>query len=194
MVDSVTNLTAAAPDEEQYVDAPALRALAFFILSLSCFQSLALLACFPLLARIRRDKQVQAVGYGFIHLVILGVLFGECYLGLYAIQIAVPDANNFTLCHVMTGFLLLHLHTLMAPLVSKTWRVWRKIRHAETRRLKLWDHTASKMTMLQIVVFVSFFIAHLCARPHNCPAVPLPEHASPRTRERGARALQLRDI
>ena len=104
---------------------------------------------------------MQVTGYGFIGLIILGVLFGELFLGTYAIQLAVPEAT-WDFCHLNNGFLLLHLNLLMAPLVSKTWRVWRKIKKAETRLLKLWDHSATKMTVVQLVACVCLFVAHMC--------------------------------
>ena len=46
-----------------------------------------------------------------------------------------------------TGLLLLHLNMLHAPLTYKLWRVSYKIRHAETRLLKIWDGLAVKTTL-----------------------------------------------
>ena len=45
-------------------------------------------------------------------------------------------------CHVQRSLLLLTLSLLTIPLMAKSWRVWRKIRTAETHKLHLWDSSA----------------------------------------------------
>ena len=110
---------------------------------------------------------MREVGLSFAAILLAGTLCGQAFLGLHASQhlYLLDDSEapgeSWLRCHLMTGLLILHLNLLTAPITSKVWRVWRKIRKAETERLSLWDRPAIRLTLLQLTLAVSLFALHL---------------------------------
>ena len=47
-------------------------------------------------------------------------------------------------CHTQSTLLIMYLMLYSAPMTAKLWRVWSKIRNADTYRLELWDGRARR--------------------------------------------------
>ena len=150
-----------APEPEYLKDGGLRRSLATLVILIASLAGAALLGTIYAVWRCRRDRAVQAMGYGFMVSLVLGVLLGEVFLCLHAFQLAEPDVTDMAFCHLETGILLLHINMLHAPLMAKLWRVFFKIRRAETRMLKIWDGEAVQMTGLQLAAAIVLFVAHL---------------------------------
>ena len=75
-------------------------------------------------------------------------------------------------CHAQQALLLLHLALIAIPLMAKLWRVWCKIREAETHKLHLWDPPARRLALRQSLVLCAFVRSlrfELPARRHLLP-------------------------
>ena len=141
------------------------------IASLSVLFLLAVL--FVISGPARNDKSVRQIGLGFLIYLILGGICGQGLLLAYSIQIyefgvgswtldddGLPLMSSWAHCHVQPTLLFLHLGLHAAPLSAKLWRVWYKIRTAETRRLHLWDHHAQRLASFQLLVLLGTIIGH----------------------------------
>ena len=121
-----------------------------------------------LLHTARNDKPVRTTGLGFLVYLLLGALCGQAYLVVHAEQIyqvglARDDSfqSTWTQCHAQGTLLVLHLAFYIAPLSAKLWRVFFKIRTAETHRLQLWDVQARKIAAVQLLLNAVVQVAHL---------------------------------
>jgi len=142
--------------------------------SIASLSVLLLLAVLCLIScRARNDKTVRQVGLGFLIYLILGGICGQGLLLAYSIQIyefgigswmldenGSPLMSSWAQCHVQPTLLFLHLGLHAAPLSAKLWRVWYKIRTAETRRLHLWDQHAQRLAYMQLLLLVGTMIGH----------------------------------
>ena len=120
----------------------------------------------------RNDKSVRQTGLGFLVYLLLGALSGQGMLmahswELYRIGINAPELEDRTKvhtwaqCHAQSFFLLIHIELHAAPLSAKVWRVWAKVRAAETQKLQLWDRTAQRIALIQILTFLLTIFAHI---------------------------------
>ncbi|KAL1503229.1 hypothetical protein AB1Y20_011285 [Prymnesium parvum] len=160
MANNETGWAEEASGNDYHTD-DATQVLSLTVIPLAAIFALAQFGLLSVLVRARRDKPVQAMGYGFLVILVIGALLGQAYLILVAIQIYDRAVTNWLLCHLQTGLLLLHINLLHAPLASKLWRVSFKIHRAETRLLKIWDGMAVQLTCWQLLACVTLFIAHL---------------------------------
>ena len=173
------------------------------------------LGCFILiLCYARNDKPVRRAGLGFLLCLITGGLCGQGLLIAHSAQLYRIGANDWptdvdgsvlttwTQCHVQPTLLFLHLGLHAAPLSAVLWRVWFKIRTAETRRLNLWDGLAQRICSLQLTLLIALVIAHYavaagdyddeprvdCVSDMN-PVQVRAKHRRPRGRARGSLLL-----
>ena len=120
----------------------------------------------------RDDKPVRRAGLGFLLYLLTGGLCGQGLLIAHSAQLYRIGANDWptdadgsllttwTQCHAQPTLLFLHLGLHAAPLSAILWRVWFKIRTAETRRLNLWDRIAQRICLLQLILLIALVIAH----------------------------------
>jgi len=158
-------------DDEQYFDQSGTMTFVWVIAGIGMAAGVFLLVCFVALIRGRRDKQVKAVGFTFILCLLLGALCGQVFLVLQVRHIKLIETHTWLDCALQTWLILLHLHLLNAPILSKFCTVLRRIRGADTQRLLLWDQTARRQTAWQLLVVVLLFCAHLGVSAHRNDSV-----------------------
>ena len=158
-------------DDEQYFDQSGTMTFVWVIAGIGMAAGVFLLVCFVALIRGRRDKQVKAVGFTFILCLLLGALCGQAFLVLQVRHIKLIETHTWLDCALQTWLILLHLHLLNAPILSKFCTVLRRIRGADTQRLLLWDQTARRQTAWQLLVVVLLFCAHLGVSAHRNDSV-----------------------
>ena len=136
---------------------------------------LVLLALAALLAAARNDKAVRSAGVSFLAYLLVGGICGQGFLLSHALEThrlaltlssaaaaALTDHETTWLdCHAQASLLILHLMLFTAPLMAKLWRVWSKIRTAETHQLQLWDATARRIARLQCGTTALLLAVHL---------------------------------
>ena len=107
--------------------------------------ALLLLVLLLLLAFVARDdKPVRILGVSFLAYLLVGCLVGQGFLLAHAqesytqaTQAASSTMSTWAECHTQTMLPLLFFSLLSAPLMAKLWRMWSKIRGAETHQLQL---------------------------------------------------------
>ena len=118
-----------------------------------------LVALLVLLVVARNDKPVRAVGVSFLVYLLVGSLCGQGFLLSHAreshtlaIRLASDDRSagyelttTWAQCHTQSTLLIMYLMLYSAPMTAKLWRVWSKIRNADTYRLELWDGRARQI-------------------------------------------------
>ena len=150
----------------------------------------------------RDDKPVRFAGVGFLVCLLLGALCGQGMLMAQSWQYyqvgehhrededGNPLITTWLQCKLQPLLLLLHLELHAAPLSAKLWRIWIKIRRAETRQLQLWDVAGQRIALSQLLLLVILMVVHLvravCTRPPpTTPARPAhPRDAARRPRAR----------
>lgn len=107
------------------------------------------------------DWKALKYGHGFLKFVCFGALAGQSFLVMHSLQYLV--GFEFLLCHVQFLLLLLHGHLMLAPVLAKLFRLFWKIRRAESRpeRLVLWDTTAKRITNLLLALAVTLMAVQL---------------------------------
>ena len=118
----------------------------------------------------RNDRPVRQTGLSFLVYLLIGALCGQgmvlatshqyLQIGL-ADEVDSEEVFTWADCHAQAWLLLLHLELHAAPLAAKMWRVWYKIRTAETRQLQLWDTSAQRWSHVQIFAFACLVVAHV---------------------------------
>ena len=150
-----------------------LRASAVAAITLSSTVTAVLVVLLLLLATVAHSyKAVRRVGLSFLVYLLFGCLCGQGFLlshantnlrnsGLDAYEATGIVIVSWSDCHSQSMLLILHLSFLAIPLMEKVWRVWRKIRKAETHKLHLWDATARCISLAQSAVMLSLIFSHL---------------------------------
>jgi len=157
-MDSETDLSS---EDQQYLTPDGNSIFAWVVAGIGIAAEIVLVLFFVALVRGRRDKQVKAVGFSFIGLVLLGAMCGQGFLILQVRHIKVVETPTWLGCAFQTWLLLLHLHLLNAPLLAKFCAVLKRIRDADTQRLLLWDAAARQQTVAQLLLAVALLCAHL---------------------------------
>lgn len=150
-----------------------LRGFSYFFVCFSCVVlSVLLLLLLVLVAAAHGDKAVRRVGLTFLCYLVVGAMCGQGFLishGVEALRVSQSTlfiehgitTVTWADCHAQSALLVSMLAMLAIPLMAKSWRVYSKIRTAETHRLHLWDATAQRLTALQLFVIVGLVIGHL---------------------------------
>ena len=140
---------------EGYLDSSSRTLLVWVVAGVGFAGAIVILLLAVALVRGRRDKQVKAVGFGFIVSVLLGALCGQAFVILQVCSstrsnglgctrtptspsprqvrhVKVIDDPNWVSCAFQAWLLLLHLHLMNAPLLAKFVAVLKRIREADT--------------------------------------------------------------
>ena len=95
-------------EDEQYLSSFGDQVVVWMVAGIGIAAEVVLVIFFVALFRGRRDKQVKAVGFSFIAIVLLGAMFGQAFLILQLGHVKVVEKPTWLGCAFQTWLLLLH--------------------------------------------------------------------------------------